>query len=36
MVKEQRFDERLQQVDQVVVPSNVRQLVREDCLELLG
>ena len=35
VIEEQRLDERLQQVDEVVVAADVRQLVREDRLELL-
>jgi hypothetical protein len=35
MIEEQRLDERLQQVDDVVVPPDVRELVRENRLELV-
>ena len=35
MIEEQRLDERLQQVHQVVVAADVRELVREDRFELL-
>ncbi len=34
MVEEQRLDDRLQHVDGVVVPANVRQLVRENRFDL--
>ena len=36
VIEEQRFDERLQEVDQVVVASDVRELVRQERLELPG
>ncbi len=35
MVEEQSLDERLQQIDHVVVAADVRELVREDCFELI-
>ena len=35
VIEEQRLDERLQQVDEVVVTTDVRELVREDRFELL-
>ena len=35
VVEEQRLDQRLQQVDQIVVAADVRELVREDGLELV-
>jgi hypothetical protein len=35
VIEQQRFDHRLQQVDQIVVPPHVRELVREDGLQLL-
>ena len=34
VVEEQRLDRALEQVDQIVVPPNVRQLVRKDRVEL--
>ena len=36
VIEQQRLDERLQQVDEIVVPADVRELVRQDRLELLG
>ena len=35
VIEEQRLDDRLQQVDEIVVPPHVRELVRENRFELL-
>ena len=36
VIEEQRLDERLQEIDQIVVAPDVRELVRQNRLELLG
>ena len=36
VIEQQRLDHRLQQVDEIVVTADVRELVREDRLQLLG